>query len=934
VSSPPSDIYDSFGKESPFYMGILIFAAALWLAVPSFADDPCSEQYAEAIEAYGKIDRDNREDLHSFLALARKTRSCHGAVPNDLFRSLLTREIVVLSRLDAYHDMLISLDLLADSLLMLPIETQDDSFRVAWYHGTTGNAHYFLNDLNKASESYAQAISFAPLPELNASYRLNFGNTLVRMQDLPAAFDSYRMARAVLDTVSTRDDQWLNTYIRALFSSADVLLETIDPNFALPDTLARVISQAPELGSSSFPANPLEEATTLLHQTLALSQTPERTLATLLELGHAYTLLGEPTRALSYLLEAQKVALQTREGHWRYQAHYALGGFYLKMGDLDKAEQALQEAYARINDARHRDYKRLSLNLLGLLYERKRDYTRADDFYQQAIDTTEAYYATLRSTDWAAQISEARYLPYRGRVRALLAQERFEEAFLQLAYSRARHLQDLQRQSRLAEELSPEQRAHHDSLLAAQNTTLTALASDTLTATARTNLKAQEARLAGQLKGLLGVDFALAVPSLEALQQALQPDQVLISYFIGEEVVNGIPLPAPAWSFAFVLDATSLQVFPLDISASDLSDRIHRVSPALADHQAAIDFDARFFSLYALNELYTILYAPLKAAIPMDARLIIVPDGPLFLLPFSMLVEETASDHDHHSAAYLVRKHAISQELAAPLLITPSGPAPSFAYDLAAFGKSDFSDIHQASAFRAVSLSSTALPSLTGVAREMELIEPVFRRKAMRMNADADEVSFSTFAAQSRMVHIASHTLLNGKAPLQNAVILSATPESEEDGLLYLHEIQRMRLPAQLAVLSGCNTARGVHYPGEGLAGLQYAFRAAGVPSVLATSWFVDDDASATLMAAFYRHLQRGLPKDVALQQAQIAYLAEAPSMATSPFFWAAPVLYGDVSALDLDPPPSAWILPLFIVFLVILAFLGWRFALYKRMSS
>ncbi|HMB91787.1 MAG TPA: CHAT domain-containing protein [Rhodothermales bacterium] len=915
-------------------MRTLIIVAALWLAIPAFADDPCSEHYTEAIEVYDNMNHESREDLHAFLALARKTRSCKGAVPNALFRRLVTREIVTLGRLDAYQDMLVSLDLLRDSLWVLPIESRDDSFYVAWYHSTTGNAHYYLNDLNKAADAFAQAIRFSSYPVLSASYYLNFGNTLVRMQDIPAAYDSYRMARTVLDTVATRDDRWRDAYIRTLFSSADALLETVDSNFPLSDTVLLVIPQASELGSSILPNNPLEEAIALLHQTLALSQSPSRTVATLLELGNAYTLLGEPASALSYLLEAQEVALQTTEAHWQYQAKYALGGFYLKTGDFDKAEKALQEAYARINDARHRDYKRLSLNLMGLLYERKEDYAKAYHFYQQAIDTTEAYYASLRSTDWGAQVSEARYIPYRGKVRALLAQERFEEAFLQLAYSRARHLQDLQHQSRLVEDLSLEQRARHDSLIAAQNATLSALASDTLSATERTDLKAQEAHLAGQLKSLLRLKQPLSVSSLHTLQQALDADQVLISYFISEESVNGVLLPTPARSYAFVLDANGLQVFPLTTSVPDLVARIRQVSPALADNQAGIDFDARVFSLRALNELYDVLYAPLKAAIPMDARLVIVPDGPLFLLPFGMLVEEPAGDHNHQQAAYLVRKHAISEELAAPLLAVQADLDRDFMYDLAAFGKNDFSDISQTPAFRAVSLSADALPSLSGVEQEMQHIESLFRRKVMRLNASADEVSFSALAAQARVVHIASHTLINGKAPLQNAVILSANPNDDEDGLLYLHEIQRMRLPTQLAVLSGCNTARGVPYPGEGLAGLQYAFRAAGVPTTLATSWFVDDEASATLMASFYRHLQRGLTKDVALQQAQLEYLEKASRLETSPFFWAAPVLYGDVSSLDLQRPFPAWILPLCVLLLVALVFLGWRFSIHKRTST
>ena len=98
------------------------------------------------------------------------------------------------------------------------------------------------------------------------------------------------------------------------------------------------------------------------------------------------------------------------------------------------------------------------------------------------------------------------------------------------------------------------------------------------------------------------------------------------------------------------------------------------------------------------------------------------------------------------------------------------------------------------------------------------------------------------------------------------------------------------------------------------MAGLQYAFRAMGVPSSLATLWLVDDAAMVDLVEVFYRKLRARQPKDVALQQAQLHYLAKAPEGKTSPFFWAAPVLSGSTIALPLTGryaglPRSGWLL-------------------------
>jgi CHAT domain-containing protein len=82
----------------------------------------------------------------------------------------------------------------------------------------------------------------------------------------------------------------------------------------------------------------------------------------------------------------------------------------------------------------------------------------------------------------------------------------------------------------------------------------------------------------------------------------------------------------------------------------------------------------------------------------------------------------------------------------------------------------------------------------------------------------------------------------------------------------------------QVAVLSACSTAAGDPRPAEGALGVAQAFLAAGVPSVVATLWPVDDGAARDLMLAFHRALSQGLPPAAALRQAQLAVMESAPS--------------------------------------------------------
>ena len=100
-----------------------------------------------------------------------------------------------------------------------------------------------------------------------------------------------------------------------------------------------------------------------------------------------------------------------------------------------------------------------------------------------------------------------------------------------------------------------------------------------------------------------------------------------------------------------------------------------------------------------------------------------------------------------------------------------------------------------------------------------------------------------------------------------------------------------------LAVLSACETAAGRISDGDDVVGLTRAFLAAGAPSVLTTLWPIDDEASAALVTAFYRHLRNpGTGLAAALRAAQLEVARE--ERWSSPYYWAGFVLHGDRRSL------------------------------------
>lgn len=161
--------------------------------------------------------------------------------------------------------------------------------------------------------------------------------------------------------------------------------------------------------------------------------------------------------------------------------------------------------------------------------------------------------------------------------------------------------------------------------------------------------------------------------------------------------------------------------------------------------------------------------------------------------------------------------------------------------------------------------------------------------QADRATATGPEVS------RARLVHFATHALLDGRRPERSGIVLSLRgPDGgERDGFLRLQDLYALELSADLVALSACRTALGRDLPGEGLIGLTRGFFHAGAPRVLATLWDVQDGATAELMARFYRALlEERLPAAAALRQAQLSLRGE--KRWESPFFWGGFVLQGD----------------------------------------
>lgn len=176
----------------------------------------------------------------------------------------------------------------------------------------------------------------------------------------------------------------------------------------------------------------------------------------------------------------------------------------------------------------------------------------------------------------------------------------------------------------------------------------------------------------------------------------------------------------------------------------------------------------------------------------------------------------------------------------------------------------------------------------------ISLIPPASGTKVLDFAASRETVN-SGLLAQYRIVHFATHGRANDEYPELSGLVLSLVNEKGQvqDGLLQLHEIYNLNLPVDMVVLSACETGLGRKVRGEGLIGLTRGFFYAGAKRVVASAWQVNDESTSQLMKSFYQAmLTDQMPASAALRVAQLKMLKQPHRQA--PYYWASFMLHGE----------------------------------------
>lgn len=194
--------------------------------------------------------------------------------------------------------------------------------------------------------------------------------------------------------------------------------------------------------------------------------------------------------------------------------------------------------------------------------------------------------------------------------------------------------------------------------------------------------------------------------------------------------------------------------------------------------------------------------------------------------------------------------------------------------------------------------SPQPIPRLSYTRREALTIAALVPKTQSKIYLDFDANyanATNLEAGQYRFIHFGTHGLLNSEQPELTGILFSMVDEKgnpQPQSLLRLGEIYNLKLPVELVVLSGCQTAIGKEIKGEGLVGLTRGFMYAGSPRVVASLWKVDDAMTAEVMKHFYEAMlgAKRLAPAAALRQAQKEMLRQK----IEPFYWAAFIMQGE----------------------------------------
>lgn len=786
----------------------------------------------------------------------------------------------------------------------------------------------FLGHLKKALELCTAAVAIKR--EINdpsglASVTDGLGSVYGSFGDYQKALDRYQEARALRkklgdaesEAMTTANIGWtyaqLGEHEKALgfYDQATGPIRNSRNKYAMATLLGNIGASWARLGDYS-------KALDFHLQSLEFrseSDDPSGKGVSLNNIANSYEHLGEKQKALENYIESVRLQRAARYTRQLTVALKNLGTFYRNEGQPAKALEYLNEARTISATTGDRVNEALALSELAKLEFAGGNLTEALKLIEQAIVATESVRVNLKSQHLRASFlaSVRQYYEFETEVLMRLHQQRPTEGFAAAALqvsekSRARSLLELLREARaqLRQGVDPQLIEREGALRQSiadkaeqQTRLLTGKPTEDQKLAASKEIEtltSEYDQIQTRIRQTSPRYAALVQPSplnVEAIQkQVLDENTLLLEFALGEQK-----------SFVWAVTPDSVKSFELPGRAT-IEQEAKRFYQLVTDR-------AQSENPQAAANLGRMLLQPVAAELKQK-RLVIVADGVLQYLPFSAL---TLSDDgrplivDHEivtlpsaSVLAVLREEFGQWKPASKLLAVLADPVFSANDARLVQGTKT---VETANHSTATDVQRSAIESgLGGLVRlrfSRQEAEEIARLAGDKRNLKALDFSASRSLvtkanlADYRIVHFATHGLINNQNPDLSGVVLSLVDEQgrPQNGFLRLYDIYNLKLDADLVVLSACQTALGKEIKGEGLVGLTRGFMYAGSPRVVASLWRIDDRATADIMKRFYQAmLKDGLRPAAALRAAQISMSQD--KRWHSPHYWAAFTLQGE----------------------------------------
>lgn len=562
------------------------------------------------------------------------------------------------------------------------------------------------------------------------------------------------------------------------------------------------------------------------------------------------------TSAERALADARALARRSGFPQWEVELSYDDGQLALFRGDLVAAERSYTHYLRTLDSTEHASRYDTRLRLAEV-YARRGDLTRATLEATSAWDELDRWRATLSDR-------ELRLLAFQS---SLFEIDQWDASVAHVLGALAAG-----GQASTAFELAERRRARELSDRLARGAALVS---------AEARPKATPASRGSQRVTVS--EIAAAIPD---------DDTAILEYVVGA-------LDAPTTLFIVTRSGVQARLLPPIDSLAPAIGRFVSLTQSAADARPL----ARVLGAALLDSAVAALARTVS-------RVVVIPDGQLYRVPFDAL--RLADDR------YVVERYAVSVAPSAAVVAAlwrrgrQSDTTGVHPLRLLAFGDPTFErraadeipapQEAEAETYRSAFDSAGGLPRLEDSAREARLVASYAPEAEVRLRERASGAYLRHAPLERvRVIHFATHALVDEHTAARTALALA--PGEGESGFVGPEELAALRLDADLVVLSACRTAGGVVLGGEGVQGLTAPLLQAGARSVVATQWRIGDRSTVALVESFYGGLARRLPVAEALRAAKV----EAIRRGAPPSEWAAFTAVGDpLVTVPLRFPPRA----------------------------